>query len=235
MESKEFQKIKEVLYALSNQVNHFYLMGGTALALCYFHHRESFDLDFFMKDFSEKQIAEVINYLKNMNVETELIGQNLNDKYAKIMMYRIKFTDGIFCKIDFIEDVFPLLKPCIMVEGVNIASLEDIYLRKIYTIAGVKKEQSHTGAEIFIGGRQEAKDFYDLYCLSSIVMPLTSFIHQYGNPTMKEGLIGWFRSYDRMAMKTGLIDLRTSKPPDYREIEQHFQKQVDGLILEEIQ
>ena len=235
MESKEFQKTQQVLQILANQVDDFYLLGGTALSLCYFHHRESYDLDFFTKDFSEKQIFRVIEYLKSsLNVEVDLTQQSLKAGHAKVMVYQIKFSDGTFCKIDFVEDVFPLLKPFIRFEGVHVVSLEDIYLRKVYTVAGVKREKGLAGEEIMMGGRQEVKDFYDLYCLSTISMPLTSFVHQYGNPTMKEGIIQWFRSYDRLMMKTGLVDLKTAKPLDYRTIEQHFRKQVDDLIAEEI-
>lgn len=235
MESQEFQQSKAVLKALDGQMDHFYLLGGTALSVCYFQHRESFDLDFFTKEFSEKRIFQVIEYLKEkLKVKVDLAQQNLKDQNAKVMVYNIEFGQGNFCKIDFVEDVFPLLKSLKTFEGVQVVSLEDIYLRKIYTVMGYQQVENITGANIFIGGRQEAKDFYDLYCLSTITMPLTHFVHQYGNATMKEGIIGWFRSYDRMTIKMGLMDLKTSKLPDYREIEKHFQDQIDELILEEL-
>ena len=235
MESKEFEITQDVLKLLGNQMHGFYLLGGTALSLCYFHHRESYDLDFFTKDFSQKRIFEVIEYLKDkLKVRVKLAEQNLKENYAKVMVYQIEFGDGMYCKIDFVEDFFPLLKPLTEFNHINVASLEDIYLRKIYTVTGFKKSENAIGADVLIGGRQEAKDFYDLYCLSTITMPLTSFVHQFGDATMKEGIIAWFRSYNRMEIKTALIDLKTTKPPDYREIEKHFQKQVDNLISEEI-
>ncbi|HDH50981.1 MAG TPA: hypothetical protein ENH04_06195, partial [Nitrospirae bacterium] len=45
----------------------FFLGGGTALSLYHLKHRESFDLDFFTKDFSSKKIKDVIS-----NIETGL-------------------------------------------------------------------------------------------------------------------------------------------------------------------
>jgi len=43
---------KKVLAALAGQADGFYLVGGTALSLYYFEHRESYDVDLFTKDLS---------------------------------------------------------------------------------------------------------------------------------------------------------------------------------------
>ena len=208
MDSEDFKRTQYVLKLLANQMKGFYLLGGTALSLCYYHHRESYDLDFFTKEFSEKRIFEVIEFLKNeLKVEIKLVEQSLREGYAKYMIYRINFGEDVFCKIDFVEDVFTLLKPTEKFNDVNVVSLEDIYLRKIFAITGYKKVQNIVGADMLIGGRQEAKDFYDLFCLSTTTMSLTNFIKQYGNATMREGIIAWFKSYDCMSMKTGLLFL----------------------------
>ena len=53
------------LKALSNKLDSFYLAGGTALSLFYFKHRESFDLDFFTGQFSQKRIQDTVAYLSD--------------------------------------------------------------------------------------------------------------------------------------------------------------------------
>lgn len=235
MNSEEFKKTQYVLKLLANQTTGFYLLGGTALSLCYYHHRESYDLDFFTKEFSEKRIFEVIEFLKKaLKGEIKLTEQSLREGYAKYMIYRINFGKDIFCKIDFVEDVFALLNPTEKFNDVSVGSLEDIYLRKIFAITGYKKAQSMAGADMLIGGRQEAKDFYDLFCLSTITMSLKNFVKQFGDATMREGIIAWFRSYDRISIKTGLLDLKTKERLDYQRMETHFKKQIGDLISEEI-
>ena len=128
------------------------------------------------------------------------------------------------------EDVFDLLKPLQKINGIQTLSLEDIYLRKISAIAGYIVRQNAIGRDMVIGGRQEAKDLYDVYCLSSIATPLSEFVARYGNETMIEAVIRWHQTYDRLQMKTGLLDLITAKALDTREIEMHFNKQIEKLI-----
>ena len=84
-----------------------------------------------------------------------------------------------------------------------------------------------------VGGRQEAKDFYDLYFLSTKLIPLSEFVSD--QPSMiKEGLIHWYRSFDRDSMKSGLLDLITKDPVDYRVINEHFEKEIEKILLEMI-
>ena len=97
-------------------------------------------------------------------------------------------------------------------------------------MAGYIVKQSSTGRDMMVGGRQEAKDIYDLYCLSSITKPLSEFINEYGNAAMAEAIIRWQKTYDRLQMKTGLLDLITSRKVDAREVLGHFDKEVDQII-----
>mgnify|MGYP000256182108 CR=1 FL=1 len=50
-----------------------------------------------------------------------------------------------------------------MINGINVLSIEDIYIRKIYAVTGVETGKSKIGAYKFEGGRQDAKDLFDLY------------------------------------------------------------------------
>ena len=209
----------------------YYLAGGTALSLYYYQHRESFDLDFFTTEFSGERVLNIVSGMEShLDVKIESLGEQMKDSFAKMAVYLITFRDGFECKIDFVEDFIKHINPVKTVDGIKILSLEDLYLRKIYTIAGNIRSQDLIGRETTIGGRQDAKDFFDVYCLSSTSCALSDFVFTYGDATLIEGLIQWFHTYDRMNMKTGLLDLITHKDIDYRVIEDHFKKEIDKLL-----
>ena len=84
------------------------------------------------------------------------------------------------------------------------------------------------------GGRQEAKDYFDLYHLSKTHMPLSEFAKKHCKAQEKESLIIWYRSYDRDTIKMGLLDLITNLEIDYREMDTHFRTEIDKIILTEI-
>ena len=54
MKEMDFSRQKRILSVLANEINEYYLAGGTALSFVYFQHRESYDLDFFTKEFSKE-------------------------------------------------------------------------------------------------------------------------------------------------------------------------------------
>lgn len=226
---------KRVLKILSGKVNDFYLGGGTALSNFYFNHRESFDLDFFTKDFNKKRISQVIDYISiSLKKKNELIAEENRKSRVKIQIFRLDIDKKNSLKIDFIQDYIRCLKPTNSFNGINILSLEDIYLRKIYAISGTQVDKDAIGRRNFLGHRQEAKDFYDMYCLSQIFMRLSDFAFRYGSQLIRESLIRWFRTYDRLEIKSGLLDLAVKKKIDYSEIEMHFKNEIDRIITKEI-
>jgi predicted nucleotidyltransferase component of viral defense system len=226
---------EKVLKLLAGKIDDFYLGGGTALSRIYFRHRLSYDLDFFTKAFSIKRISEIIKQdLKPLELPISLAGEQNKEKFVKIAVYNIHIKKDEVLKLDFIEDLFELLKPLKTVDGIKILSLEDIYLRKVFSIAGTVETTSIVGRKIFKGGRQEAKDFYDLYILSDVFMRLSKFAGKYCDAAQKEALITWFRTYNRMDIKTGLLDLATDNKINYPNIERHFKKEIDKLIAKEI-
>ncbi|MBU4311552.1 MAG: nucleotidyl transferase AbiEii/AbiGii toxin family protein [Candidatus Omnitrophica bacterium] len=224
-----------VLKKLSGRIDEFYLAGGTALSLFYFQHRLSVDLDFFTPDFTQKRVKEIVDYLKNaLKKKIEVVGQNLEKDKIKILVYNIHFSAKDVLKIDFVEDTLKLIKPARFVEGIRILSLEDIYMRKLYAISGVAPSIDEIGRTKMLGGRIEAKDFYDLYFLSHTFKSLSKFINEYGTAVMIEGLVRWFRSYDRMNMMDGLLTMEIDKEIDCKKIEGHFKKEIDKIIQERL-
>lgn len=222
---------ERVLKILAGKIDEFYLAGGTALSLFYFQHRLSVDLDFFTHNFRPMRIKEIVKSLeKTLSKKISLTGQNLENKTTKVLIYNIHFSSRDSLKIDFVEDVFELMKPTKVVEGINVLSLEDIYIRKLYAACGAISDIDAIGRKQVLGGRTEAKDFYDLYFLSNTFMSLTKFVKKYGNPMIIEGLVRWFRSYNRMAMVDGVLILDVDRQVDYKKMEAHFKKEIDKII-----
>ena len=63
-----------VLAFLAEKALDFYLVGGTALSKFYFHHRESYDLDFFTRKFDSNQILGIVETItKKENAEARLL------------------------------------------------------------------------------------------------------------------------------------------------------------------
>lgn len=226
----------KVLKSLSKKIDDFYLCGGTALSLYYFNHRESLDLDFFTQNFNKIRIFEIIRFLSScLKKRIELIAEESRKNRIKILVYSIPINRKHFLKLDFVQDYLDWIKPPKLINGIKVLSLEDIYIRKIYAVTGTFQVKDFIGRRITKGGRQEAKDSYDLYCLSQIFIKLSDFSFKYGNQLLREAIIRWFRTYNRMDMKVGLLELNLKKNIDYSEIERHFKKEINKIIEKEVE
>lgn len=131
---KTFNLIQQ-LQALA-ELEGFYLVGGTSLAL-QMGHRNSIDIDLFSKkDFDENFIMEVIG--KKYSFEKKFSRKNTI----------IGFVNNI--KVDFITHAYNYVKPPVTEEGITYLSKEDIASMKLNAI-------SNSG--------QRLKDFIDVYYL----------------------------------------------------------------------
>jgi len=230
-----FKAQARVLKELAGKIDDFYLVGGTALSQFYFHHRQSLDLDFFTQEFSRQRVVEIIELLKKATAkDAKLIGENLSKSKVEIMVYSLKLSQKDSLKLDFVRDVLPLINPTMVVNGIKILSLEDIYLRKIYAVGGAIAQTDQVGRKITIGGRQEAKDLFDIYFLSHTFMRLSEFATKFCDSTRGEGLIRWFRTFDRAEMKTDLADIKTDKLVEFRAIDKHLAGEIDAILKKEI-
>jgi len=229
------KKRDQILQLLANKMAGFYLAGGTALSVFYFQHRESYDLDFFTQDYMRIKIARIVKDLsETLQTPIKAIGEQAQDGMAKMCVYTLFVDKGHSLKIDFVEDVFPVLKPFNKVNGINILSVEDIYLRKILATCGSFETMNDIGKKHFKGGRQEAKDFFDLYFLSKTFMPISKFAINHCNSSQRESIVIWFKTYDRLAIKGGLCEIRTNKNINYNDMEKHFKSEVEKMIVEEL-
>ena len=228
-----FQYQDEVLKKLAGQMDDFYLAGGTALAKFYFQHRESYDLDFFTQNYSAERIEEITRILARgtgKKLKLKSSSERTAQKTARWRIYDMVLDQGALLKIDFVEDVLPLIRPFKNVDRINILSQEDIYLRKIYAVSGSSAPDDRTGKRRFLGGRQEAKDLFDLYHLSMTFQNLSVFMQRHCEPWMKEGVINWFHRFSRSEMKMGLMEINTTNVIEFSEIDRHFRKEMDRLI-----
>jgi hypothetical protein len=146
------------------------------------------------------------------------------------MIYELLLGKKEALKLDFVEDVLPLASPLKHVDGIDILSLDDIYLRKIHAASGTLPETDKAGQRRFLGGRTEAKDFYDLYLLSSTYQRLSRFALESCNALQREALIRWYHTYSRQEIKIGLMELRTRNPVEFAVLERHFKREIDELI-----
>lgn len=227
--------LAKILEVLNGRVEGFYLGGGTALSFFYFKHRVSLDIDLFTQNYSVKRIDAIVRLLEEkIQKPVEPIEEINKPEFARMKVFMLDFTQNSGIKIDFVEDFVKLLEPLKVVNGIPVLSLKDIYLRKIYTIAGTGVDTGITGRKIIAGGREEAKDFYDVYYLSSTYVPLSKFVSNFTDRVIRENLVRWFRTYDRFRIISGIIDLETEKKSDYKVMERHFKKEIDNIIEKEV-
>ena len=164
---------KEILCLVSKQYPQVYLVGGTAISLLY-HHRLSEDLDFFTQAYSPKLHREIAGFIgKQTGFKFDLVDEEKRKKYLPMAIYEFHASKDVILKVDFVSDYVKVLKPK---QKNGIASIDDIYYRKMLAVIGWKAAVSETG-RMLAGGRQKAKDFYDVFFLSSQVRALANGFH----------------------------------------------------------
>jgi hypothetical protein len=154
------------------ELNSFYLVGGTALAL-QLGHRNSIDIDLFSKDdFTDQEIEQL-----------------LRTKYAYTATLSRKNTvlavvNNI--KTDFIKHDYPFIQPPITEEGITFLSKEDISAMKFHAI---------------IQSGKRLKDFIDIYFLlqhfsMKQMLEFFSQKYSYSNPMIAMKAINFFDEID---------------------------------------
>ncbi len=169
------------------ELNHFYLVGGTSLAL-QLGHRNSIDIDLFTQnDFNDDDIFTL-----------------LNQKYEVKEVFRRKNTiislvNNI--KTDFIKHDYPFILPPITEEGIAFLSKQDIAAMKFHTI---------------IQSGKRLKDFIDIYYLlqhfsMQQMVEFFSTKYTYSNPMIAMKAINYFDEIDENIDPPKLIKSITLK------------------------
>ena len=149
------------------------LCGGTALARFWLDHRLSFDLDFFLPEGFRARDLGVALSAAGIAFETQDL---VDDPRRANQLHGYLRHEGQGLKVSFIEDGYFSLFPAILKPlgalAVNTECIEGLYHRKLRTVCG----HATAGDVSFDGGRQTARDVFDLYVLSQAVMPLRPFM-----------------------------------------------------------
>lgn len=205
MENKIFyikSEQKRIAGFVTKNFKKYYLTGGTALSF-YFNHRFSEDLDFFSQSCAKEDTDKIMNFIAKLTgFKFKLEAEQDDPKLIPIKVYLLELKKGSILKIDFVQDFKHNLK--IIKNGLH--SLEDIYYRKMSIGTQTAGKSDITGKEI-PSGRQSVKDLFDIYYLSKHYSPLSDFFFEYFSYDKAEGLIAWYRGFNRMDLKVGLMDL----------------------------
>lgn len=140
-------KQKQVLLAVGQEpmLAGFYLTGGTALAVYYFQHRFSEDLDFFsFKDADKIFLHGFTEKLKSLLKADSMRFERLYDRNQFFFRFGQREL-----KVEFAKYPFNQLEEPAMKEGIKIDSLRDIAANKLMAMLD----------------RFEPKDFVDLFYL----------------------------------------------------------------------
>ncbi|MBI4227484.1 MAG: nucleotidyl transferase AbiEii/AbiGii toxin family protein [Candidatus Omnitrophica bacterium] len=220
MDSKLFHIQKRVLKIVRDAEYPVYLVGGTALAM-YFHHRPSEDLDFFTHRWTPNLHRTMVARVRRVTgFRSTLMGASHHPQWLNIAVYNLFAGNAGPLKIDIVEDRDSLLQP---LHPDGRASLDDLYLRKLRAVIGWPGKHSVVGKPI-PGGREAAKDMFDLWCLSTRYRPLAEYFASHFGQDDYGRLAGWLRTMSHHAMVTGLLAVKPGC--DTRAIRTHLEQQI---------
>lgn len=148
------------------------LCGGTALSRCWLEHRISYDLDFFLPHgFKATDLSSAIKKA-GIAYETKDI---VDDPRKANQLHGYVIHNGQRLKVSFVEDAYFTLFPAVpkAFGGVTTRTeeIQGLYHRKLRTVSGSGSE-----GDSFEGGRQKARDLFDLHVLSEMYMPIRDFM-----------------------------------------------------------
>jgi len=189
------------------------LCGGTALARCYLQHRVSYDLDFFMNArFDPQVLLKQLNEDAGIQVEDAVIDHR--DGIA-VQIHGMTRVDDFPLKISFIEDVYDGMFPTVWKDMGNASVLTDdldgLMHRKLRTISGAGLGVSGRPE----GGRQAARDLFDIYVLSTTYKPVSRFIaeiNKHGANFPVESYEVGVKSLDWLALLDDFDEIETIAP-----------------------
>ena len=139
----------------SELFKNFYLVGGTAFTL-QIGHRISDDIDLFTPDKLDKEM--ILDFVQNE------ISHDFGVLKGGNSIYQL-YNDVEKLKLDFVCFPYKLLDPLIEAEGIRMITKNDLSAMKVSAV----------------GTRgNEAKDFYDIYCLLK-EMPIEKIFDNFQN------------------------------------------------------
>jgi len=188
------------------------LCGGTALARCYLQHRVSYDLDFFINSRFEPQT--LLRQLNDTDIQVEDVVLDQRDGIA-VQIHGMTKVDDFPLKISFIEDVYDGMFPTVWKDMGTVPictdDLDGLMHRKLRTVSGAGLSISGHPE----GGRQAARDLFDIYVLSTTYKPVPQFIaeiNKHGANFPMESYEVGVKSLDWLSLLDDFDEIETIAP-----------------------
>lgn len=136
---------------------HFYLTGGTPLAVFYLFHRISEDIDLFSED--EIQLLPVRAFVRKVQSRLKIKKVDYR-QFLGLHSFQFYFSDTNILKVDFNYYPFPRIDRGIKYKNIIIDSILDIAVNKVHTIA--MKPRARDFIDIYFIIEREKYNFMDL-------------------------------------------------------------------------
>lgn len=193
--------------------DHFYLTGGTALAVFYLRHRYSLDLDFFTAD---------PNAVVRVPAVLEEIAQKINAQVTftrtmgTFLQCFLQNSDGEQVQIDFAQDSPYRIAPVQFDEGmgIQVENLVDIACNKLSALFD----------------RAEPKDFVDIYFICQDVLAFDELVEKTRQKHL--GMDDYWLAVALQRVEQVEILPRMIKPVTLEELKGFFLEQAKRLMGE---
>ena len=219
---------KKIVGFVTKKFKKYYLTGGTALSF-YFNHRFSEDLDFFSQRYTKEDPDKIMNFIAKLTgFKFKLEAEQDDPKLIPMKVYFLELKKGCILKIDFVQDFQKNIKG--VKNGMH--SVEDIYYRKMSIGTRTAGKLDIVGKEIS-AGRQSVKDLFDIYYLSKHHKPLSEFFFEYFSYDKAESFIAWYKGFNRLDLKVGLLDLisKVNTSEVIRYLDNEILKKLPGKLI----
>jgi len=204
---------QQIIEAISKSQlqDHFYMAGGTALAVFYLHHRYSLDLDFFTAD--PNAVARVPAILEEISQQINA-QVNFTRTLGTFLQCFFQNAAGDRVQIDFAQDSPYRLEPVHLDEdmGIQVENLIDIACNKLSALFD----------------RAAPKDFVDIYFICQNVLTFDELVEK----TRKKhlGLDDYWLAVALQRVDQIEILPRMIKPITLEELKHFFLDQVRRLM-----
>ncbi|MEM3442251.1 MAG: nucleotidyl transferase AbiEii/AbiGii toxin family protein [Candidatus Bathyarchaeia archaeon] len=210
MKLTALQKKTLKIFSRVNKRGDFYFTGGTALAVCYLHHRESDDLDFFTADPASLDPAA-------RDFENTLRSAGLNVQVERRQATFVRLLIEQELKVDLALDTPFRLKPTaqLSINGIKmfVDDLEDIAANKMLALFG----------------RAEPRDFIDVYFLSKEYFDFIEMTQMAAKKDTGFDLY-WLAAAMQEAEKMELLPVKILKPFNLQDMKKFYQEQRVKLL-----
>ncbi len=208
------------------------LAGGTALARYYLNHRISWDLDFFLPDNFDPAIIE--KQLSNLGIPLFDVTRISSGRFVT-QFHGWAQINGQRIKVSVIEDLFADMFDVAVVDNVRTEVIDGLYHRKLRTIAGTGHSVSTVGQDHLQGGRQNARDIFDLYVLDSQQESIHQFVERINGHGANFPVDGLIRGISRMPWNELIDEFELLETlPHFHKLTAYDAKRYFDAILHEL-